>query len=90
MRYMVIETFKPGRVADIYRRLEQSGRHMPSGLSYVGSWITDDLTTCYQVMECDDPRLLDEWISHWADLMDFEVVPVISSAEAKGRALQES
>ena len=90
MRYMVIETFKPGRVADIYRRLEESGRHMPSGLTYVGSWITDDLTTCYQVMECDDPRLLDEWISHWADLMDFEVVPVISSAEAKGRALHES
>ena len=86
---MVIEHFRPGRVGDIYRRLAESGRHMPAGLTYVGSWITDDLTTCYQVMECRNPSLLDEWISHWADLVDFEVVPVISSAEAKQRALEQ-
>ena len=84
---MVIENFQPGQAAAIYRRLEQSGRQMPAGLTYVGSWITDDLTRCYQVMECDDPRLLDEWISHWADLMECDVVPVISSAEAKAKAL---
>ena len=88
VQYMVIEHFRPGRVGDIYRRLEESGRHMPAGLAYVGSWITDDLTTCYQVMDCRDPSLLDEWISHWADLVDFEVVPVISSVEAKARALE--
>ena len=87
MRYMVIETFQPGRVADIYRRLEQSGRHMPAGLTYVGSWITDDMARCYQVMETNDTGLLDEWISHWADLMDFEVIPVISSEQAKEKAL---
>lgn len=87
VRYMVIENFRPGQVGAIYRRLEESGRHMPAGLTYVGSWITDDLTRCYQVMECEEPALLDEWISHWADLMDFEVVPVISSSEAKAKAL---
>ncbi len=84
---MIIETFRPGKVGEIYRRLQESGRHMPSGLAYIGSWITDDLARCYQVMECDDPALLDEWISHWADLMDFEVVPVISSDEARAKAL---
>ena len=84
---MVIENFRPGKVGEIYRRLEESGRHMPSGLTYVGSWITDDLRMCYQVMECDDPTLLDEWISHWCDLVDFEVIPVISSDEAKAKAL---
>lgn len=63
---------------------------MPAGLKYVGSWITDDLTRCYQVMECDDPSLLDDWISHWADLMDFEVLPVISSDEARERALSNN
>lgn len=85
---MVIENFRPGKVPDIYRRLEQSGRHMPAGLTYVGSWITDDLQRCYQVMECDDPSLLDEWISNWADLMDFEVLPVITSEQAKEKALR--
>lgn len=88
MRYMVIENFKPGMAGEIYRRLGDTGRHMPAGLTYVGSWITDDLTRCYQVMECDDPGLLDDWISHWTDLMDFEVVPVISSDEARQRALR--
>jgi hypothetical protein len=86
---MVVEDFKAGKVGEIYRRLRDSGRHMPAGLIYVGSWITDDMTRCYQVMECDDRILLDEWISHWADLMDFEVVRVISSDEARGRALGE-
>jgi hypothetical protein len=87
---MVIENFKPGAVRAIYERLRNSGRHMPAGLTYAGSWITDDLTRCYQVMECDDPVLLDEWISHWTDLMEFEVVPVIGSDEAKARALTDN
>ena len=89
MQYMVIENFHRGKVGAIYRRLQDSGRHMPAGLKYVGSWITDDLVRCYQVMECDDPSLLDEWISHWADLTDFEVIPVISSQEAREQALKE-
>ena len=87
MRYMVIEDFKPGKVTEIYRRLRDSGRHMPAGLTYIGSWITDDMARCYQVMECEDRALLDEWISHWSDLMDFEVIPVIGSDEARARAL---
>lgn len=89
MRYMVIEEFKPGKVQEIYQRLRDSGRHMPAGLMYVGSWITDDLTRCYQVMETEDAALLHEWISHWNDLMNFEIVPVISSDEARSRALSE-
>jgi hypothetical protein len=58
---------------------------MPAGLTYVGSWITEDLTRCYQVMECADRALLDEWISHWEDVMRFEVVPVITSPDAQAR-----
>jgi hypothetical protein len=85
---MIIETFRPGKVGEIYRRLEERGRQMPAGLTYVGSWITDDLAHCYQVMECNDPELLADWISQWSDLMDFEVHPVISSEQAKEKALQ--
>ncbi len=55
---------------------------MPEGLRYVSSWITEDLRRCYQVMECDDPRLLEQWMAEWKDLMDFEVIPVITSPEA--------
>ena len=58
---------------------------MPDGLDYVGSWVTGDLSTCYQVMQCQDRALLDLWIGNWDDLVDFEVVPVLTSSEAQAR-----
>jgi hypothetical protein len=58
---------------------------MPDGLIYVTSWIVDDLSHCYQVMETPDRALLDQWMAQWADLMDFEVLPVLTSAEAQVR-----
>ena len=82
MLYMILEDFRGGDAAPVYRRLRDSGRQVPEGLTYVASWVTTDLTSCYQVMECDDRALLDEWMSRWADLVRFEVVPVITSAEA--------
>jgi hypothetical protein len=48
----------------------------------VSSWVTDDFKRCYQVMQCDDRSLLDEWMSHWSDIVEFEVLPVVTSAEA--------
>jgi hypothetical protein len=57
----------------------------PDGLTYVSSWITDDMATCYQVMETAERRLLDEWTSRWSDLIDFEVIPVMTSAQAVER-----
>jgi hypothetical protein len=82
MLYMVIERFRDGDAAPVYRRFRDRGRLMPAGLEYVGSWVTEDLTMCWQVMRCDDRALLDEWISNWRDIMDFEVIPVMTSAQA--------
>ena len=81
MLYMVIEHFK-GDPVPVYRRFRERGRLAPDGLRYINSWVTADLQRCYQVMECDDRRLLQEWIDQWKDLVDFEVVPVVTSAEA--------
>jgi hypothetical protein len=86
--YMIIEGFR-GDPAAVYRRFRERGRLAPEGLRYVSSWVTSDLQRCYQVMACDDRRLLDQWMEHWQDLVTFEVVPVISSAEAAGMILQE-
>jgi hypothetical protein len=83
MVYMIIERFRPGKVRNVYKRFEERGRMMPEGLNYVNSWIDEKITTCYQVMETDSSEKLDEWISHWNDLVDFEIIPVISSAQAK-------
>jgi len=55
---------------------------MPEGIAYRGSWVTEDLSRCYQIMECDGQARLDQWIANWKDLVDFEVIPVITSAQA--------
>ena len=90
MQFMVVERFRNGSAAPVYRRFRAQGRLMPAGLRYIESWVSADLTRCYQIMECDDRALLDEWMSRWVDLIDFEVVPVIASAEAAALVLTES
>jgi hypothetical protein len=83
--YMVIERFKSGDAVPVYRRFRDRGRLAPEGLVYVSSWVDANLESCYQLMETDNPLLLDEWITQWSDIVDFEVHPVISSAEAAER-----
>lgn len=83
MQYMIIERFHPGKVEDMYRRFEEKGRMLPDGVTYINSWINEEVTVCYQLMEADSSEKIHQWISHWSDLVDFEVTPVISSARAK-------
>ena len=80
--YMVIETFRGGDPVPVYRRFRDQGRLAPEGLRYVSSWVTPDFASCYQVMECDEPGLLEQWMARWRDLVTFEVIPVVPSAEA--------
>ena len=82
MLFMVVETFRGGDARPVYRRFRDHGRLAPEGLRYVANWVTEDFRRCYQVMECDDPALLDAWIARWSDLVDFEVLPVLASADA--------
>lgn len=82
MLYMIVEHFRGGDAVPVYRRFRDRGRLAPEGLRYVASWVTDDLRRCFQVMECDDQALLREWMAAWEDIVAFEVVPVVTSAEA--------
>ena len=90
MRFMIIEHFRDGDARPTYERFRSKGRLAPDGLRYVSSWVTDDLTRCYQVMETDDRALLDAWVAAWSDLVDFEIIPVITSAEATARVLPDA
>jgi Protein of unknown function (DUF3303) len=83
MLFLIVERFKDNPPLAVYRRFRDEGRLMPPGLRYVSSWVTQDLGVCYQIMEADDRKPLDEWIARWADLIDFEVIPVMTSADAR-------
>ena len=80
--YMVVELFRDGNPLPVYRRFREHGRLAPGGLRYVASWVTKDLRRCFQMMECDDPSLVARWTAIWEDLIEFEVIPVVTSAEA--------
>ena len=82
MLYMVIERFRDGGAAAVFRRFRARGRMLPAGLRYVDSWVAADTGRCFQLMECDDAALFEQWIERWQDLVEFEVVPVVTSAEA--------
>ncbi len=86
MLFMVIETFRDGNAAAVYQRFREKGRMLPEGLKYLDSWVEANLQRCFQLMECDDGRLLQEWVSRWSDLVKFEIVPVTHSAEASEAA----
>jgi hypothetical protein len=81
MKYMVIETFAPGKRAAVYERFHKDGRLLPDGLLYIDSWVEKDGDRCFQLMETSKPELFDEWISRWADLVSFEIVEIESTSQ---------
>ena len=83
--FMVVERFRNGEAAPVYQRFRERGRLAPDGLTYVASWVDEAMSTCFQVMETADRALLEEWMAHWSDLVDFEVHPVMTSQEAARR-----
>ena len=90
MLFMVIEHFKDRDSKAVYARFRDKGRMAPDGLTYVGSWIEANFDRCFQLMECEDAGLLQDWILSWGDLADFEIVAVVPSketAEIVGRHL---
>jgi hypothetical protein len=85
MLYMIIEHFKNQDPVPVYRRFREVGRLAPEGLRYVSSWVDEKLERCFQIMETEDRKDLDDWIAQWSDLVTFEVYPVISSQQAVER-----
>jgi hypothetical protein len=82
MIFMVIENFRSGKAPEVYRRFRDRGRMAPEGVRYVSSWVDLGFRRCFQVMEADSEALLRQWTANWQDLIDVEIVPVRTSAEA--------
>ena len=84
MLFMIIERFKDNDMLPIYKRVRDEGRMFPEGLKYVDSWIEPNFSRCFQLMECEDLRLLQQWILKWRRSgVSFEIVPVLSSKDTQ-------
>ncbi len=86
MLFMVLERFKDGNFRAVGDRFKAKGRMMPEDVVYVSSWLEPDGSRCFQVMEAPSREAMQPWIDAWKDLVDFEVLPVQSSAEFWARA----
>jgi Domain of unknown function (DUF3303) len=82
MMFMVVEHFQKDSAGKVYQRAQTKGRMLPAGLRYVNSWVAKDFGRCFQLMETDDPSLFSKWIEKWRDLVEFDIIPVVSSEEA--------
>jgi hypothetical protein len=84
MLFMIIERFRDNDMVPVYEKLRDSGRMLPDGLKYVDSWVEPNFSRCFQLMECDDPRLFQEWALQWRGLgMTIEIVPVVPSKDTR-------
>ncbi len=84
MLFMIIERFKDNDMIPIYKHLRDSGRGLPEGLKYLDSWIEPNFSRCFQLMECDDVKLFQEWTLHWRGFgASFEIIPVVSSKDTR-------
>jgi hypothetical protein len=82
--FMVIERFRDNDMVPVYERVRETGRQLPEGLKYVDSWIEPNFSRCFQLMECDDPKLLQQWVLQWRGLgVTFEFCPVVPSAQTR-------
>ncbi len=84
MLFMVIERFRDNDMLPVYERLRAGGRSLPEGLEYVDSWVEVNFSRCFQLMRCDDLRLIQQWILQWRGAgVTFEIVPIVTSGETR-------
>ena len=84
MLFMIIERFRDQDMIPVYQRVRDQGRKIPEGLTYIDSWVEPNFGRCFQLMECDDLRLLQEWVLSWRGAgVTFEIVPVVPSKETR-------
>jgi hypothetical protein len=89
-QYMIIERFYTDKLKEMYLRFAEKGRMLPAGVNFINSWINEEVTICYQLMEAESREQLQTWIDRWNEFADFEVIRVIASAEAKAKVLGQN
>lgn len=81
MLFIVTEDFRGCDRKEIYRRLRDRGRLKPDEVVVHHSWIAADMSRCFLLVEADDATFLQRWVIEWADLVEFEIVPVATNKD---------
>jgi hypothetical protein len=78
---LISEHFKHGDRKLVGERFTRNGRMMPDDIAYHASWLDATGARCFQIVEAPHLELLRPWLKRWEDLIDFEIVPVMTSGD---------
>lgn len=81
MLFMVIERCKHGDPKPVGDRVKTRGRMLPAGVTYQTSWMDATGSQCFQIMDAPSREALNEWVGRWNDLVDFEIIAIVPSAD---------
>jgi hypothetical protein len=81
MLFLVIEQFRNNDPNPVRERFLRDGRMLPEGVVYLASWVDPSRARCYQIMEAPDLDKVRQWTKAWDDIVDFEIVSVLTSQD---------
>lgn len=87
MQYMITFPLTNHRYEERIARFLETGAMPPEGVTLLGRWFTLGHSQGFALVESDNPTAIYQYMSQWADLMDFEVHAVIGDEQA-AEALQ--
>ena len=82
MKFMVTFPLTHRHYKERVSRFLDTGAPPPEGTTLLGRWFTASHSKGFMLVETDDPTTLFRWTSEWADLMDFQIEPVVTEDEA--------
>lgn len=62
-------------------RFKETGAPPPPGVDMLGRWHNAAGNGGFFLVETDDPVALARWLQEWTDVIDFEVVPVVTDEQ---------
>lgn len=86
MLYMISYSFKPEHREAAVARFKETGGLPPEGCKMVGRWHSATMGGGFTLAEADSVEAVAMWAHKWADLLSFDVTPVLDD-EQVGKVL---
>jgi hypothetical protein len=82
MKCMISWKIAPGHHKAAAGVFLKSGAPTPEGLNLIGRWHGPGSVCGWALVEGEDPKALAQHIAEWADLIEFQITPVLEDEDA--------
>ena len=81
MKFMVTFPLTHRDYKERVTRFLETGAPPPEGVTLLGRWFTASHSKGFMLVETNDAKPLFRWTSEWANLIDFQIEPVVTDEE---------